>query len=108
MDSDEREILSFLKSWGSNFVAAREISRRAGGKRRFHDDPEWAKPALLRLAARGILEMDAMGHFRLIPKFRRGKMARRTPSEEAESAEEGSADTEDAGDVFRGEDYDEP
>lgn len=67
MDADEREIYQFLKSWGSEFVAAREICRRAGGRKRFHDEPEWAKPVLLRMAERGILESNATGHYRIKP-----------------------------------------
>ena len=68
MDSDERDIFQFLKTWGGDFVNAREIARRAGGKRRFHQDPEWAKPILLRMAERGILESNVQGHFRIKPE----------------------------------------
>ena len=67
MDADERDIFHFLKSWGSGFIAAKEICRRAAGKRRFNDEPEWAKPVLLRMEERGILESDAGGHFRIKP-----------------------------------------
>ena len=67
MDSDEREIFHFLKSWGREFIGAKEIARRAGGKKRFHENPDWAKPLLVRMAERGILEGDAMGRYRLKP-----------------------------------------
>lgn len=67
MDADEREIYNFLKSWGREFIAAREIGRRAGGKHRFRQSPEWAKPVLTRMAERGIIEGDNAGHFRLKP-----------------------------------------
>ncbi len=75
MDADEREIYQFLKSWGSEFIGAREICRRAGGKRRFHEEPEWAKPVLLRMQERGILESNSTGHFRIkpVPKEKRDK-----------------------------------
>ena len=65
MDADEREIYQFLKSWGGQFVAAREICRRAGGKRRSQEEPEWAKPVLLRMVGRGVLESNSTGHFRI-------------------------------------------
>jgi hypothetical protein len=70
MDADEREIYQFLKSWGSQFIAPREVCRRAGGKRRFQEEPEWAKPVLLRMGERGILESNSTGHFRIkrVPK----------------------------------------
>ncbi|MGA9779630.1 MAG: hypothetical protein ACLPRE_06745 [Limisphaerales bacterium] len=72
MDADEREIYQFLKSWGGEYVGAREICRRAGNKNRFREDPEWGKPVLLRMEERGILESNATGHFRIKP-VRKGK-----------------------------------
>jgi hypothetical protein len=72
MDADEREIYQFLKSWGGEYVGPREICRRAGSKNRFREDPEWAKPVLVRMEERGILESNATGHFRIKP-VRKGK-----------------------------------
>lgn len=71
MDSDEREIFSFLKTTGKDYVAAREICRRAAGKKRFHDEPDWAKPILQSMAERGILETDGTGRYRIKPKPKR-------------------------------------
>jgi len=76
MDSDEREIYYYLKPWRDEFMSAREICRRAGGKKRFRMDEDWAKPVLARMAEKGIVETDAAGHYRLKPierKTRRGK-----------------------------------
>ena len=67
MDADERDICLYLKSWQGKFVSGKEIARRAGGKSRFRQDPNWAVPLLLRLVEKGILESDATGHFRLRP-----------------------------------------
>jgi hypothetical protein len=67
MDIDEREIFLFLKTYGADFVAAREICRRAGGRRRYHQDHEWAIPIVVRMAERGILEMNAEGQYRVKP-----------------------------------------
>ena len=67
MDGDEREIFLFLKTYGVDFVAAREICRRAGGRKRYHEDHEWAKPILVRMAERGILESNAEGQYRVKP-----------------------------------------
>ncbi|MGH7940336.1 MAG: hypothetical protein ACREFR_04625 [Limisphaerales bacterium] len=71
MDIDEREIFLFLKTYGVNFVAAREICRRAGGRRRYDEDHEWAKPILNRMVERGILETNAGGQYRLKPRKRK-------------------------------------
>jgi hypothetical protein len=67
MDADERDIFQFLKTWGSNFTNSREVARRAGNKKRFYEDPEWAKPVLIRMAERGILESDVQGRYRVKP-----------------------------------------
>ena len=64
---DEREIFLFLKTYGSDFVAMREVCRRAGGRRRYHQDHEWAVPILLRMSERGILETNAEGQYRVKP-----------------------------------------
>jgi hypothetical protein len=68
MDADERDICNYLKSWPGEFVFGRDVARRAAGKHRFREDPEWAEPVLARLVERGILEADATGHYRLRAK----------------------------------------
>jgi len=65
MDADERDICMYLKTWPGQFVSAREICRRAGGKWRFREDAQWALPVLLRLAEKGTIEEDTNGHYRL-------------------------------------------
>ncbi|HXC36227.1 MAG TPA: hypothetical protein VNV43_10155 [Candidatus Acidoferrales bacterium] len=68
MDIEEREIFLFLKTYGANYVAGREICRRAGGRRRYDEDHEWAKPILSRMVERGILEINPEGQFRVKPR----------------------------------------
>lgn len=67
MDADEKVICNFLKSAPGQFVGLKEICRRAGGKWRFREDEDWAIAPLLRLVARGLVEDDKDGHYRLIP-----------------------------------------
>ncbi len=76
MDADEREIYYYLKPWRNEFISSHEICRRAGGKRRFRHDQEWAKPILVRMAERGILETDASGHYRLKPAEKKGRRSK--------------------------------
>jgi hypothetical protein len=71
MDADEKEICNYLKTFRGQFVSAREIARRAGGKWRFRDDPNWAAQILLRLSEKGILESDSAGYYRLRPTDRK-------------------------------------
>lgn len=65
MDYDERAVRIFLKGYPGQFVSARVISRRLGGRRRYHEDPLWVMPLLTKLADKGLVETDAQGHFRL-------------------------------------------
>jgi hypothetical protein len=98
VDADEREIFQFLKSWAGEFIGVREICRRAGGKRRFHEDPEWAKPVLLRMVERGILESNTTGHYRIKPVKKKKEHTRWVAPDIAQILKEGGADVESAGD----------
>ena len=114
MDADEREIFRFLKSWGSQFIAAREICRRAGGTKRFQEEPNWAMPTLLRMAGRGILESDATGHFRIkrLSKKDRNKLlvepdTAKIPEESSEIPGENGEKAENTDDIASDEYYDQ-
>jgi hypothetical protein len=72
MDSDERDIFQYLKTWGKDYVGVREICRRAGSKRRFGEDPEWAVVPLQLMTERGILERDAQSRYRIKPVRKKG------------------------------------
>jgi hypothetical protein len=76
MDSDEREIYQFLHSWGTVFVGAKEIARRATTKKRFYEDPNWAKLVLMRMQDRGVLESDIQGRYRIKPVSRKNRNKR--------------------------------
>jgi len=67
MDADEREVCDYLKTFRGQFVAAREISKKAAGKWRFRENPSWAVPVLGRLVERGMVISDGLGHFKLVP-----------------------------------------
>lgn len=67
MDADEREIYYYLRQDREAFVSVGAISRHAGGKHKFRDSSDWAKAALLRMAERGIVELDKTGAYRLRP-----------------------------------------
>ena len=49
MNADERDICNYLKAWPGQFVYGRDIARRASGKWRYREDPEWAAPVLASL-----------------------------------------------------------
>ncbi len=65
MDSDEAEVYAYLKTTPGQFISAREICRRAGGKWRYREDEHWAMPVLRRMAEKNLVEADETGHYRL-------------------------------------------
>lgn len=97
MDAAEREIYQFLKTWGEEFVNSKEIARRAAGKKKFHEDPDWAKPLLLRMAERGILENDMLGRYRIKPVQSKKKNSRWVSPDIAKILEENGVKVEEAG-----------
>ena len=99
MDGDEREIFYFLKSRGDEFVNAKEVARRAGGKKRFFDDPEWARLVLVRMTERGILESDSLGRYRVKPIGKKGKNKRWVSPDIAKILEEGGVEVEGANEL---------
>jgi hypothetical protein len=104
MDSEEREIYHHLKGLRDQFVPANAISRQAGGRRRFRESPDWAKPALLRMVERGILETDGSNSYRLKPMPPRGETKRwvspqlamllKASGKQFEGLEDGADDTD--------------
>ena len=67
MDADEREIFDFLSCYGEEWISAKEICRKAGGKRRFNEDNNWAVPTLRNMKDRHVIEGDEMGRYRVPP-----------------------------------------
>lgn len=65
MDADESDIVNYLSSWPDQFLSAVEICRRAAGKGRFREDPNWAVRVLNRLVEKKLIVTDAAGHFRI-------------------------------------------
>lgn len=65
MNTEENEIYEFLKTRGSNYVSATDISKALGRGRRFKDDRNWARPVLRRMEVDGILESNPYGEYRL-------------------------------------------
>jgi hypothetical protein len=107
MDTEEREIYHFLKTRGSEFVGAMEIARRATGRKKFHDNPDWAKPILMRMAERGILEDDASGRYRIKPLSRKDKNKRWVAPDIAKILQESGVEVEGAGDIAPDEYYEQ-
>jgi hypothetical protein len=106
MDSEEQEIFYFLKTWGEEFVSAKEIARRASGKSKFYNNPEWAKPLLMRMAERGVLESDTQGRYRIKPVPRKNKNKRWVSPDIAKILSESGVQVEGSSEVGTDEYYD--
>lgn len=76
MDADEKDIITYLKVWAGQYISAREIARKAASKKRYHSEPDWAVPVLGRLLEKGLVEADAMAHYRLAPESKKEKTKR--------------------------------
>jgi hypothetical protein len=68
MQPEERDICGYLKSLPGQFISAREIARRAGGKSRHRENPHWATPFIAQLLEKKVIETDTAHNYRLIQK----------------------------------------
>jgi hypothetical protein len=65
LGSDEYIVLRFLENWPESFVSETEIARRADGKKRYLEDPDWASGVLGELAELKLIEQDNLGRYRV-------------------------------------------
>ena len=65
MTNEENIILDFLRSSPQTAFARKEIARKAIRRSEYESNPRWADQPLQSLVARGEVEMDDSGLFRL-------------------------------------------
>lgn len=65
LSAEAAEIIAYLKTAHGKFVSLAEISRKAGGRRRFEELPNWAKNLMPLMMDAGIVEVNARGHYRV-------------------------------------------
>jgi hypothetical protein len=73
MQTDEQDILDYLKAWPGAFVSGKEIARKVGGKKRFEEDHGWALPILAQMVRHKLVESDHHGGFRIQPPEKKKK-----------------------------------
>ena len=83
------------------------FARRAGNKKRFFEDPDWAKVVLMRMGERGILESDSQGRYRIKPVSRKDKNKRWVAPDIAKILHESGVEVEAGGDIASDEYYEE-
>jgi hypothetical protein len=65
LSAEELEILEYLKGYGGKYIPMVEICRRAGGRQRFSDSPQWARGLMQRLVDAKMVEVNERGHYRV-------------------------------------------
>ena len=57
--------MNFLKGSPNDFVARREIARKALKRQTFEENPNWADAPLAALMDQGVVEQDESGHYKI-------------------------------------------
>lgn len=65
---EDREVLQYLQTSPETFFSAREICRRAGGKRKWEENQRWALPVLARLVTLKLIEQNPAGAYGIPPR----------------------------------------
>ena len=65
LSAEALEIIAYLKTAPGKFVSLREISLKAGGRRRFEESPDWARGLMQPLIEAGHIQVNARGHYRV-------------------------------------------
>jgi hypothetical protein len=64
MTYEEMAIMNFLRG-SPNYVARREIARKALKRTVFEENPHWADAPLTGLVDQGLVEQDESGHYKI-------------------------------------------
>ncbi len=67
LNAEASDIIAYLQTAAGKFMSLAEISRRAGGRRRFQESPNWARHLMSPLVDAGLVEVNARGHYRVPP-----------------------------------------
>jgi hypothetical protein len=65
MGHDEDAILAYLAKFPGGYVSPMEVGKRAASRKRYNENPDWAKAIMARMAQAGVLECNAVGHYRI-------------------------------------------
>jgi hypothetical protein len=65
MSYEETAILNFLKGSPDDYVARREIARKALKRTIFEENPHWADAPLAALVDQKLVEQNESGHYKI-------------------------------------------
>lgn len=64
LNAEQQQVLNFLRSSPDTWFAAREVSRRAGTRAQFEEEPRWAINSLRYLFDMKLVERDSQAHYK--------------------------------------------
>ena len=65
LSAEELEILEYLKGYSGKYIPMVEICRRAGGRQRYSESPQWARTSMQRQVDADLVEVNERGHYRV-------------------------------------------
>ncbi len=68
LGEEEQIIVKYLQQLGGAGATAREICRKSATKDRWKENERWAMPFVQALRDKGLIEIDAGGHYKLTGK----------------------------------------
>jgi len=65
LSAEALDVIAYLNTAPGKFVSMQEISRRAGGRRRYEESPGWARNLMAPLVEAGLIQVNPRGHYRV-------------------------------------------
>ena len=64
LNAEQQQVLSFLRSSPESWFSAMEVSRRAGTRKQFEEEPRWGVNCLRYLFDMKLVERDSSAHYK--------------------------------------------
>ena len=86
LSAEELEILEYLKGYSGKYIPLVEVCRRAGGRQRYSESPNWARGLISRLVEAQLVQVNERGHYRVPLQEKPNATTSSTPSVAPETA----------------------
>jgi hypothetical protein len=64
LNAEQQQVLNFLRCSPESWFSAMEVSRRAGSRKQFEEEPRWAINCLRYLVDMKLVERDSQDHYK--------------------------------------------
>jgi hypothetical protein len=65
LNAEQQQVLNYLSSSPETWFSAMEVSRRAGTRKQFEEEPRWAIECLRYLVDMKLAQRDSQAHYKL-------------------------------------------